>query len=166
VERRFEDGAPAADPPTRAWAEGLRRRNASPEALLLEHDADVAARLQWAHAMLQDGRGPEAMALALGLSRRAPDGRGRYLGMLAIVSAALASQRGDLVGPVLADLRADVERHQLETWEPRLCIPLYAVLLACAREGVLSIGASESESDLYARLYRLDPVEALRQARK
>lgn len=164
LERRFEDGAPAADPATRAWAEGLRRRGASPEALLLEHDADVSARLQWAHGMLQDGRGPEAIALALGLSRRAPDGRGRYLGMLEIASAALAAKQGALVAPVLEDLRADIEKHRLEEWEPRLCIPLYAVLLACVREGVLSITASESE--LYARLYRLDPVEALRQARK
>lgn len=164
LERRFEDGAPAADPATRVWADGLRRRGASPDALLLEHDADVSARLQWAHGMLQDGRGPEAIALALGLSRRAPDGRGRYLGMLAIASAALAAKQGALVAPVLEDLRADVERHRLEEWEPRLCIPLYAVLLACVRDGVLSISASESE--LYARLYRLDPVEALRQARK
>jgi hypothetical protein len=164
LERRFEDGAPAADPATRFWAEGLRRRGDSPANLLREHDADVAARLQWAHGMLLDGRGPEAIQLALGLTRRAPDARGRFLGMLEIASAAVAAQQGALIAPVLEDLRADVERHRLEEWEPRLCIPLYAILLACTREGVLSIAASESE--LYARLYRLDPVEAVRQGRK
>jgi hypothetical protein len=84
--------------------------------------------------------------------------------MLEIASAAVAAQQGALIAPVLEDLRADVERHRLEEWEPRLCIPLYAILLACTREGVLSIAGSESE--LYARLYRLDPVEAVRQGRK
>ena len=164
VERRFEDGAPAADPATRAWAENLRRRGASADHLLREHDHEVSARLQWAHGMLMDGRGAEAMALAIGLARRSPDGRARYLGLLEIARAAVAANQAPLAVPILGDLRADVERHQLDEWEPRICIPLYAVLLSCTRAGLLSSEASEA--DLYARLYRLDPVAAVLQGRK
>jgi hypothetical protein len=61
-------------------------------------------------------------------------------------------------------LLAHVTAHQLEAWEPRLCVTLYALLLQCAHEGALSSGAGEAE--LYARLYRLDPAEAVRHREK
>ena len=151
---RFEDGSAVADARTQDWLK-LEVRGAS--AMMSTEDEESERRLGKVRQMALEGRLSEAVALAIGIANRAGDPRGRFRGYLVAGKTAMDAGKAQVARPLLEGLLDHVERHQLEVWEPGLCVTLYASLVRCLR----TIGGSSKEQELFDKLCRLDPAAAM-----
>jgi type VI secretion system protein VasJ len=163
VGRRFTDDTPVADAATQAWLDRERRRAVGASAIVGAEDEEAERRLAQVRELAAEGRLGEAVSLAIALANRAADGRRRFQGFLLAGTTALAAGNPAIARPLLEGLLELVQRHQLESWEPGLCVTLYASLLGCFR----ALGGVESsrDQDLFDRLCRLDPASAMRLSR-
>jgi type VI secretion system protein ImpA len=86
-------------------------------------------------------------------------GRGRFRRRVQLAQICLGAGRAELAAPILQDLSGEIERRNLEAWEQAdmLSHPL-ALLLRCLAK--LDASAEERQK-LYARICRLDPLQAL-----
>ena len=167
----FSDGTPFADAATKSWLEEESRRlggsagSAASSAASAE-DEEIAKRLAEAQDMVREGKVADGLALALALADRCADDRARFRARLAIGKMALEASKPDVARPMFEHLVAEVERHQLESWEPALCASLYAQLLVATREFARLHGASADltarEQHLFDKLCRLDPASAIK----
>jgi hypothetical protein len=126
--------------------------------MMSNEDEEAERRLASVRQLSLQGRVSEAVALAIGLANRAGDPRGRFRGFLVAGQTAMDAGKAAVARPLLEGLLEHVERHQLEVWEPALCVTLYASLVACLR----ALGTSDSkEQELFDKLCRLDPAAAM-----
>ncbi len=163
AERRFSDDTPVADGATLVWLETERERALGARTII--GDADHAADRQLAQVaeLAAQDRIMDAITLATSLANRAGDARGRFQGYLLAGTTALHAGKAAIARPLLEGLLTLVERHQLEIWEPALCVTLYASLLRCLRALARPDGEeAPREKDLFDRLCRLDPAAAMR----
>lgn len=173
-ELSFDGGTPFASAETQKWLkeEVLPRRGASipgsgssdlgsmgsPEALLevAAEARKLAARGQLAHAV---GKMQEGL-------RSTGDHRGQFLWRLELARICLESSQPQLAAPLLEELEGDILKHQLEQWEPRLCLAAYTALLS-ARRMLLNDSRratpelAEKTNQLHERIARLDLATAL-----
>lgn len=159
----FRDATAVADARTQEWIQSELRRAAGASAMVGAEDQEMERRYWEVTRLAQEGRVPDAVTLAIGLANRAGDARGRFRGYLLAGKTALDKGHPAIARPLLEGLQQLVDRHQLETWEPSLCVVMYGSLLACIR--ALSDKSAESsnrERDLFDKLCRLDPAAAMR----
>jgi type VI secretion system protein VasJ len=154
---RFEDGSSVADARTQDWLKLEVRGAAGASAMMSTEDEEAERRLAKVRQMSLEGRLSEAVALAIGIANRAGDARGRFRGYLVAGKTAMDAGKAQVARPLLEGLLEHVERHQLEVWEPGLCVILYASLVRCLRV----IGGSSREQELFDKLCRLDPAAAM-----
>jgi type VI secretion system ImpA/VasJ family protein len=154
---RFEDGSSVADARTQDWLKLEVRGAAGASAMMSTEDEEAERRLAKVRQMSLEGRLSEAVALAIGIANRAGDARGRFRGYLVAGKTAMDAGKAQVARPLLEGLLEHVERHQLEVWEPGLCVTLYASLVRCLRV----IGGSSREQELFDKLCRLDPAAAM-----
>ena len=94
------------------------------------------------------------------------DRRGQFLWRLGLARLCLDSGMPALATPHLEELEALIQRHDLEAWEPKLCLSVYAALLT-ARRALLkdprraTPDLMQRTNDLQDRLCRLDAATAL-----
>jgi type VI secretion system protein VasJ len=78
----------------------------------------------------------------------------------------LESSQPQLAAPLLEELEGYIQKHQLEQWEPRLCLAAYTALLN-ARRLLLNDSRratpelAEKTNQLHERIARLDLATAL-----
>lgn len=154
---RFEDGSAVADARTQDWLKLEVRGASGASAMMSTEDEEAERRLAKVRQMALEGRLSEAVALAIGIANRAGDPRGRFRGYLVAGKTAMDAGKAQVARPLLEGLLEHVERHQLEVWEPALCVTLYASLVRCLRV----IGGSSKEQELFDKLCRLDPAAAM-----
>ncbi len=154
---RFEDGSPVADARTQDWLKHEVRGASGASAMMSSEDEEAERRLANVRKLALEGRVSEAVALAIGIANRAGDPRGKFEGFLVAGKIALDAGKAQVARPLLEGLLEHVERHQLEIWEPGLCVALYASLVRCLR----TIGGSSKEQELFDKLCRLDPAAAM-----
>ena len=163
------DDTPTANAETKAWL----KEQVEAAAPSLEEDLPVAAPA--AQEEPGEGKPPDAYDLALEAARsgRAQEaieimaneaaqessGRGRFRRRVQLAQICLGAGRAELAAPILQDLSGEIERRNLEAWEQAdmLSHPL-ALLLRCLAK--LDASAEERQK-LYARICRLDPLQAL-----
>lgn len=174
AELSFEGGAPLASAETQKWLKEdvLPRRHAGsansasadlgsmgpPEALLevASEARKLASRGQLAHAI---GKMQEGL-------RSTGEQRGQFLWRLELARICLESQQPQHAAPLLEELEDYILKHQLEQWEPRLCLAAYTSLLN-ARRMLLNDTRratpelAEKTSLLHERIARLDLATAL-----
>lgn len=173
---KFANGAPFASSDTVMWL-----------------DSDVKSRLGEAGegrgAMVPVGGGdnaPEGLAEKTGDARRLASGgnlpqairlmqegmaatgerRGQFLWRLALARLCLDSGKPTLASPLLEELEALIQRHDLEAWEPPLCLSVYTALLDARRTLLKDQRRATPEllqktNELQDRLCRLDAAAVL-----
>lgn len=159
----FPDGTPVATAQTVAWIQEGLRRIAGANALISAEDREVERRRSEVDQMASEGRTHEAVALAIALANRAGDARGRFRGSLLACKIAVSAGQFAVARPFLESLLALAAHHNLEAWDPGLCVDLYSLVVSCLRQVV----GSESESqarDIFDKLCKLDPSAAMRVA--
>jgi type VI secretion system protein VasJ len=168
----FADGVPFADAATKTWLDDEAKRwggasgpSVSAAATSAE-DEEVAKRFAEAQKLVTDGKVADGLALAVALAERSPDGRTRFRARLAVGRMALDGGKPELGRPMLEHLAGEIDRHDLESWEPGLCATLYASLLVATREAARAKGAppdlAARATVLFDKLSRLDPASAIK----
>jgi type VI secretion system protein ImpA len=105
------------------------------------------------------GRSQEALELLSAEVARQNSGRGRFQRKLQLAKVCLSLGQEEIAKSVLEELLATIDKHDLEHWEsPDLVAHALALLFGCMNRN----GAdAELRQKLYARICRLDPVQAL-----
>ena len=172
----FSDGTAFADSMTLEWLEGEQEKygggggGPSKSALAVNvEEEELKKRMEEAKALVFGGNVPDGLSLATQLSMRAVDARTRFRSRISVAQMALDSGKRDIARAMLEALIVEADRHDLDTWEPALSVPLYANLLSCLRggRGPDEMPAPETlarEAFLYDKLCRLDPAAALKLA--
>jgi type VI secretion system protein ImpA len=107
----------------------------------------------------RSGRAQEAIEILANEAAQESSGRGRFRRRVQLAQICLGAGRAELAAPILQDLSGEIERRNLEEWEQAdmLSHPL-ALLFRCLAK--LDASAEERQK-LYARICRLDPIQAL-----
>jgi type VI secretion system protein VasJ len=161
----FANNTPFANADTQAWIEQNRKSGGgggAPDAIA-EENAEQEKRLDAARQAIQEGRVGEGVGLMVALARRAPDGRGRFRTELAAARLAIDAQKPALARPILEGLVSQIDAVGLETWDPELCVSVYASLLNALRSTKPPIvDANRREAFIIEKICRLDPALAVR----
>ncbi len=163
------DDTPTANAETKAWLkEQVEAAAPAPE-------EGLPAKVPAAEEEPAEGKPPDAYDMALQAARsghaqeaieimaneaaQESSGRGRFHRRVQLAQICLGAGRAELAAPILQDLAGEIERRNLEAWEQAdmLSHPL-ALLLRCLAK--LDATAEERQK-LYARICRLDPLQAL-----
>jgi type VI secretion system protein ImpA len=160
----FSDGTAVAGAETLAWLKALESP-APPElppAVLFEEGVPEPAAVDPFQAALEaarDGRAAEAIQLLADEIPRSQSGRGRFQRKLQLAQICMMTGHETLAQPILEELTQSIDAHHLDEWEARELVaqPL-AMLYKCLSK---LRGDEASMQKLYARISRLDPVQAL-----
>jgi type VI secretion system protein ImpA len=101
------------------------------------------------------GRGNEAIQMMAAEIPRQQSGRARFQRKLQLAQICMMTGHETLAHPILEELAQSIDQHQLDEWESREIIAQPLVMLyKLQRDEAL-------KQKLYARISRLDPVQAL-----
>jgi type VI secretion system protein ImpA len=167
------DDTPTANAETRAWlrAEILRDTEASstadPEAAAGngagpdDNGAEPRPRdpFSLAAAEARAGRADRAISILMKEASREKTSRGRFLVQAQLARIMVDAGHEAVATPILEQLIADVEKHQLEQWEAG---ELVATPMALMYRVLTKTQADETQrQSLYLRICRLDPIQAI-----
>jgi type VI secretion system protein ImpA len=114
-----------------------------------------------AEQLVREGKLDDALTRMSVLAAKEPNGRARFQRKLLLANICLRTKRVRLAKSILEELADIIDRHQLEQWETAEFIgAVWTSLYRCCRDeaaGKNDVRASE----LFARLCRLDPWQAL-----
>jgi len=175
VDLSFADGSPLADDETRAWLAahavadaGSGGRSGAPVMMApisVDDGGEAPAFLTESEKLLKDNKFVEAVVgFESGLAR-VPDLRARFRLKLQFAQQLLVAKRVHVARPMLEALDEEVERFELQTWEPRLAAGVVQTLLAA----LSSKGHPDEKTPEFAkkllllrvRIARLDSPSAL-----
>jgi len=173
VDLTFAGGSPFASAETAKWIKdevSIRRTSSrsgsgaetatdgAPEGLIdtATEARKMAARGQFAEAVRKMQEGIHTTS----------EHRGQFLWRLELSRICLDSNQPQLAAPLLEELETYIQRHQLEIWEPRLCLAVYTTLLTARRmlmkdQRRATPDLAQKASQLHERIARLDLATAL-----
>lgn len=176
LELTFRGGMPCADDATKRWLrDALGAVGGGPAASGGAGDAtsqDAAAsslEIAAAEAMNLVGKGQIADGLAhlVDSAVHAGSGRDRFRGMLRAGRLALDAASPEVARAIFQGCLADIDRHQLEVWDPSICSEVYTNLIAVLRNlPRMSLEQAALEASLFERLCRIDPRAAVHLAQR
>jgi len=175
------DDTPTANAETQAWLEQFRAPASGGEAAAAREEMSYMAEEPAADSQMPNGEPPppDTFTLALEAARsgrsadaiqmladeipRQPSGRTRFQRKLQLAQICMMTGHESVAQPILEELAGCIDSHRLDEWEAAEVVshPL-AMLYRCISK---MDGAAEMKQKLYARLSRLDPVQALECAR-
>ena len=170
----LSDDTPAANAETQAWLKEALKPAAGEELLqplvpleerevMAEDGTVVRDAFDVALEAARAGRAAEAVEILSREAAQERSGRARFQRKVQLAQICLGAGLEVVACPVLEDLAAEIERRRLEEWETPEMI---AHALALLYRGLNKLGASaEERRKVYARICRLDPVQALACAR-
>lgn len=146
------DGAEGAGP-----SAGARGHSGSGEWLAREPGGPTV--LQRAEAELRAGRPKRAVELLMREAGRTRSRRGRFIRRTQAARILVDASLHGVAVPLLEELMSEIEDRRLEEWEPgELVAEPLALLWRCLRELDRD---DDTREQLYLRVCRLDPVQAL-----
>jgi type VI secretion system protein ImpA len=158
------DDSPTANRETQGWllSEGIldgeaagvdrpRPRSSGPSI------SGVPQLVQQARNHVREGKTDQAVALLLQASERASHAREAFLSRSEAAAIMVDQDLAAVARPILDDMLELVERHSLDTWEAGDLVARPLGLLYRVQTAT-----GEDADDLYERICRLDPVQALR----
>jgi type VI secretion system protein ImpA len=163
----FSDETPVANTETHAWLKELAEPAppALPPAAAVFDDPGTAPSdpaepippdsFVLAVEAARAGRGNEAIQMLAAEIPRQQSGRARFQRKLQLAQICMMSGHETLAQPILEELTQSIDQHQLDEWESREIVaqPLVMLYKLQRDEAV--------KQKLYARISRLDPVQAL-----
>jgi type VI secretion system protein ImpA len=109
------------------------------------------------------GRQQEAFEILIREAAHQNSGRGRFQRRLQLAQVCLSTGAEPIALPILQELAGTIEKHKLEEWEsPDMVAHAFALLYRCMKSEEIP---EPEKKILYAKICRLDPVQALAQAR-
>lgn len=170
----LSDDTPTANAETQAWLKQILKppekedllARAGPEQeqeVVAEDGTLVRDAYEVALEAAREGRVEEAVEILAREAAQERSGRARFQRKVQLAQVCLGAGLENVACPVLEDLAAEIERRRLEEWEAPEMI---AHALALLYRGMHKLGAgAEERQKVYARICRLDPVQALACAR-
>jgi type VI secretion system protein ImpA len=163
----FSDETPVASSETHAWLKELAAPAppALPPAAAMFDDPGIAPTEPLEPAppdsfilaveAARAGRGSEAIQMLAAEIPRQQSGRARFQRKLQLAQICMMTGHETLAQPILEELAQSIDQHQLDEWESREIVAQPLVMLyKLQRE-------EPAKQKLYARISRLDPVQAL-----
>jgi type VI secretion system protein ImpA len=152
LKENFSSGRPAAEDtaqlePLPVPAPAARSENQSPDASELAMRAARSGRVQEAIEILTREIGQEA------------SGRRRFERKTQLANVCLAAGQESIAYPILKELAQEIESRKLAEWETAAALtsPLTALLRCINKLG----GDARERQEIYERICRLDPIQAL-----
>ncbi|MGA3186491.1 MAG: type VI secretion system protein TssA [Bryobacteraceae bacterium] len=163
----FSDETPVASTETHAWLKDLASPappELPPAAAVFDDPGDNASTPSGpappdtfilAVEAARAGRATEAIQMLAAEIPRQQSGRARFQSQLQLAQICIMTGHETLAQPILEGLAQSIDQHQLDEWEAREIVaqPL-AMLYKLQRDEAV-------KQKLYARISRLDPVQAL-----
>ena len=117
------------------------------------------AGLERAAAEVRGGRPEKAIELLMRALDREKTRRGRFLRQAELARIMVDAGFVQVAQPILQELMADIETHKLDEWEAgELVARPMALMYRCLEK---LDGDSSTRHDLYQRIARLDPLQAI-----
>ncbi|MFB3776380.1 MAG: type VI secretion system protein TssA [Bryobacteraceae bacterium] len=161
------DDTPTANPETQAWLETFlaapepQEGAAAPSAAAPAAQETAPAKDVYDLAMeaVRQKRPQEAIELLSQEIAKARSGRLRFQRKIQLAQVCMASGHENVAYPILEEIGKEIEQRNLEDWEaPDLLAQPLVLLLRCLNK----LGTSpEDRQRIYARICRLDPIQAL-----
>lgn len=167
------DDLPTATGPTLNWLREQGLVGGEPEAAPVELEPaaeggsatpaaaarDTSQALARASAEVRAGRPEKAIELLMRALDREKTRRGRFLRQAELAGIMVDAGFAQVAQPILEELMGDIEAHRLETWEAGEMVarPL-ALMYACLQK---ADGTDAARKELYLRIARLDPLQAI-----
>jgi type VI secretion system protein ImpA len=167
------DDTPAANPETKAWLQHLKEPvegsvlpgddstslppgslNGTPAWLSVAADGFVLAK-----EALAAGQEEKAFAIMRGEIGRQRSGRGRFRRTMQLIDLAISAGKDAIAQPLLDDVTAMIEDHKLDSWEDPEQVA--SDLLKLLRNSRKIQDDSSGRQEMFERICRLDPVQAL-----
>ncbi len=172
VDLTFAGGSPFASAETAKWIKDeVSVRKTSSRVSGTEIGAEslpegLADTSSEARKMAARGQFPEAVRKMQEGIHSTGEHRGQFLWRLELARICLDSNQPQLAAPLLEELETYIQRHQLEIWEPRLCLAAYTTLLTARRmlmkdQRRATPDLAAKTSQLHERIARLDLATAL-----
>lgn len=161
------DDSPTANAETRAWLreEGIvadeegEDEGEAPAPPARRQRSGGRSAFDRAAQRLRSGAPDEAIQILMREIDRADSARERFLGRTEVTRIMVETGRASVARPILQQMVEKIEEHRLEAWEDgeTVALPL-ALLYRCIDQ---IEGDSAYKDELYERVCRLDPVQAL-----
>jgi len=150
--------APSRKQSARSWAASSNSIRLQNEPAIAPSDDAWGACEQMARSGNVDG----AIAAMATLAAREPTGRVRFMRRLMLADLCLQSSRTKLATRILEELNEIIADRSLDRWESVEMIGgVWTRLLRCYRDKAAGTRSREKEVDLFAKLSRLDPWQAV-----
>lgn len=158
------DDTPTANAETLAWIREFSqpewtptRAAAIPEQT--ESEEALPDGFDLAMERVRSGRAGEGIELLAREIQLQGSGRGRFQRKLQLAQLCMATGHDGLAHPILEDLVAAIDQHQLEGWESP---EMVAHALSLLYRSMDKVGGEPAlKQKIYARICRLDPIQAL-----
>lgn len=171
---KFANNAPLASPETEMWLEkdvlprmsGGEGVSSGGGAAPSDEPEDLAEKTADARRLASGGNLPQAIRIMQEGISSTGERRGQFLWRLGLAKLCLDSGQPLLAAPHLEELEDLIQRHDLESWEPKLCLSVYTALLSARRMLLKDQRRATPElmqktNQLQDRLCRLDAATAL-----
>jgi|GEM_PF-171847 len=112
-----------------------------------------------AQKALRAGKQQDAINILWADIPKQRSGRTRFQRQLQLVELLVSADKADIAQPLLDDLGAAVDKHQIDSWEDAETVVHALTVLYRHSESVK--GDKKAPKDIYERVVRLDPVRAL-----
>jgi type VI secretion system protein ImpA len=157
----FSDETPVASGETHAWLAQLASPTPPelPPAVVFDEpsSSEPAAPDTFTLALdaARSGRASEAIQLLAHEIPRQQSGRARFQRKLQLAQICMITGHETLAEPILEELAQSIDQHQLDEWESRETVAQPLVMLYKLQRD------AAAKQKLYARISRLDPMQAL-----
>jgi type VI secretion system protein ImpA len=128
--------------------------NGTPAWLSVAADGFVLAK-----EALAAGQEEKAFAIMRGEIARQRSGRGRFRRTMQLIDLAISAGKDAIAQPLLDDVTAMIEDHKLDSWEDPEQVA--SDLLKLLRNSRKIQDDSNGRQEMFERICRLDPVQAL-----
>ena len=157
--KTFAEPEPAAAPEMSSWTAPPAMEEPEPVSEASGEPLPPDA-FQMALEAARSGNADHAVELLADEITRQSSGRGRFQRKLQLAQICLSTGQQGIAHSLLEELAEAIEKHQLESWEaPDLVAHALSLLYACVER----TGTDDAvKARLYARICRLDPVQALK----
>jgi len=122
-------------------------------------DREGRAGVERAAAEVRAGRPEKAIELLMRALDREKTRRGRFLRQAELARVMVDAGFVQVAQPILQELMADIEAHKLDEWEAGELVARPMVLMYRCLEKL--DGDTSTRQDLYTRIARLDPLQAI-----
>ena len=166
----FSDGTPFADPETKQWLKSIELGTGSTmveQVQVMESDETedredpMAETIEKAQLLAKKKKIAEAVTLIHQKLQNCFSQKRAFLWRLVLCQILLGSKNKDMSLPHLEQILQDIEKYQIETWDPQLA--LKGLKVAWTGFSSLSDKAfKHNAAETLNRIAKLDPAEALR----